>query len=208
MMDKTEVERQLQVIRESMPQTYAAIRRKVGEIGNDAYTLVRRGVRGEPNCFYALEAGYVVGTPFKANSRGSWTTFARYMVSFGVSFVIVWPRMQLPMAARACIPPSSKGRCMASRIEWVRMRLENWARWSAQRDSGGLGFPKQSAFVKLAAHGTRAEAIIPTDSVEASLTDDAVQALAAVALAPALDHLLHLSARPGRQGDVAALGQA
>lgn len=57
------------------------------------------------------------------------------------------------------------------------MRLENWARWSAQRDSGGLGFPKQSAFVKLAAHGTRAEAIIPTDSIEASLTDDAVQAL-------------------------------
>jgi hypothetical protein len=94
MVDKTEVERQLQVIRESMPQTYAAIRRKVAEIGNDAYTLVRRGVRGEPNCFYAIEAGYVAGTPFKDEPQGIMDDVRRYMVSFGVSFVIIWPRMQ------------------------------------------------------------------------------------------------------------------
>lgn len=64
-----------------------------------------------------------------------------------------------------------------ARIEWVKQRLENWARWSAQREAGGLGFPKQSAFVRLAAHGTRAEAVIPIDNVEASITDDAIQAL-------------------------------
>jgi hypothetical protein len=64
-----------------------------------------------------------------------------------------------------------------SRIEWVKQRLDNWARWHQQRESGSLGYPKQSAFVRLAAHGTRAGNVIPIDDVEASVTDDAVKAL-------------------------------
>jgi hypothetical protein len=64
-----------------------------------------------------------------------------------------------------------------ARIEWVKQRLENWARWHSQRDSGGLGYPKQCAFLRLAAHGTRAGNVIPIDSVDASITDDAVKAL-------------------------------
>lgn len=64
-----------------------------------------------------------------------------------------------------------------ARIEWVRDRLENWARWHAQRSVGALGYPKASAFARLAGKGRRAEAVIPIDNVDASLTDDAVQAL-------------------------------
>lgn len=63
------------------------------------------------------------------------------------------------------------------RIDWVKDRLENWARWSVQRHSGALGYPKASVFAQLAGRGRRAEAVIPIDSVDASLTDDAVQAL-------------------------------
>ncbi|MFD1709077.1 hypothetical protein FVQ98_14585 [Ottowia sp. GY511] len=64
-----------------------------------------------------------------------------------------------------------------ARIEWVRQRLENWARWTTQRSEGALGYPKQSAFARLAGRGRRADTVIPIDSVDASLTDDAVQAL-------------------------------
>jgi DNA-directed RNA polymerase specialized sigma24 family protein len=64
-----------------------------------------------------------------------------------------------------------------ARLEWVRHRLENWARWCQQQDAGGLGYPKQSAFARLGGKGSRAEAVIPTDSIEASETDQAVKSL-------------------------------
>lgn len=64
-----------------------------------------------------------------------------------------------------------------ARVEWVKQRLENWARWIVMQESGGLGYPRQSAFVKMGGHGARAEAVIPIDSVEASTTNTAVEAL-------------------------------
>lgn len=64
-----------------------------------------------------------------------------------------------------------------ARLDWVRQRLENWSRWCSQRDSGGLGFPKQSAFVRLGVSSGRSESFVPTDSIEASETDDAVKSL-------------------------------
>lgn len=64
-----------------------------------------------------------------------------------------------------------------ARIEWVKQRLENWSRWYLQRESGGLGYPSQTAFARLAAHGSRAENVIPIDNIEASITDDAVQSM-------------------------------
>ena len=64
-----------------------------------------------------------------------------------------------------------------ARIEWVKDRLENWARWAVQRERGALGYPSQSAFARLAGRAGRAEAVIPIDDVDASLTDDAVNAL-------------------------------
>lgn len=63
------------------------------------------------------------------------------------------------------------------RIEWVQVRLDNWARWVAQRESGALGYPRQAVFARLAGKGARAEAVIPVDSIDAALTDDAVGSL-------------------------------
>ena len=65
-----------------------------------------------------------------------------------------------------------------ARIEYIRHRLERWARWCAQQDSGGLGYPSQTAFARLgAASGGYRESVIPINAIEAQETDQAVQAL-------------------------------
>ena len=64
-----------------------------------------------------------------------------------------------------------------ARIRWVQQRLDNWAVWSRTRESGALGYPRQSAFVRLAPSGSAWGATIPTDSLDAALTDQAVQSL-------------------------------
>lgn len=65
-----------------------------------------------------------------------------------------------------------------ARIDYIRHRLERWARWCAQQDSGGLGFPSQTAFVWLGAgSGGYRESVIPISSIEAQETDQAVQSL-------------------------------
>jgi hypothetical protein len=35
-----------------------------------------------------------------------------------------------------------------ARIDWVQTRLENWARWHASMNGGGLGFATQAAFLR------------------------------------------------------------
>jgi hypothetical protein len=78
----------LHVIKTQMPMVYGAIQDKAQEIGKDAFALVRRGLRGEPNTFYAFERGYVVGTPF---STGPITDeLAGYLVRFGCAFVCIF----------------------------------------------------------------------------------------------------------------------
>jgi len=65
-----------------------------------------------------------------------------------------------------------------ARIEWVKHRLDNWARWKEREQSHGLGFYSQSAFLRVAVDGSGyRETSIPVDDVEARQTDDAVQAL-------------------------------
>lgn len=65
-----------------------------------------------------------------------------------------------------------------ARIEWVKQRLENWARWRQQDASHGLGFYRQSPFLRLAVDaGGYREVSIPVDDVEARATDEAVQSL-------------------------------
>lgn len=64
-----------------------------------------------------------------------------------------------------------------ARIDWVRMRLENWARWCSSQERGGLGYPSQSAFAKLGGRARRAEAAIPLLSLDAEETDRAVRSL-------------------------------
>ena len=86
-MSKT-VDQQIADIKAHMPETYKAIQAKATEIGKPAFALVRRGLRGEANCFYAFERGHVVGTPFSLADITR--DIAQYMVTFGVSHVCVW----------------------------------------------------------------------------------------------------------------------
>lgn len=52
------------IIKNHMHQTYQRIQAKAQVHGNLAFTHVRKGLLGEPNYFWAMEAGYVLGTPF------------------------------------------------------------------------------------------------------------------------------------------------
>ncbi len=61
--------------------------------------------------------------------------------------------------------------------EWVKSRLENWARWCAQSEVGALGYPRQSTFARLSAPSGRNESAVPVQSIEASETDDVVKSL-------------------------------
>ncbi len=79
----------LQVIKTKMPNTYEAVRAKADEIGSQAYSWVRAGIRGEPNRFYAVEAGYVVGTPFAGHRIEA--QVAALMCNFGTDYVCIWP---------------------------------------------------------------------------------------------------------------------
>lgn len=89
-----DVEAQIAEIKARMPAVYQSIQDKAEDIGKVAYSLVRRGLRGEPNCFYAFERGRVVGTPFAAQSVTD--EIARYMVQFGVLHVAVWANVDSP----------------------------------------------------------------------------------------------------------------
>jgi hypothetical protein len=91
-----QVDAQLDVIKRQMPETYTAINAKASEIGREAFRFVRQGVGGQPNRFYAVEAGQVVGTPF--DLPGVSDEIARLTVQFGISFLIMWApeAQQLP----------------------------------------------------------------------------------------------------------------
>lgn len=82
------VEEQIADIKAHMPETYKSIQAKAKAIGKPAFALVRRGLRGEADCFYAFEAGRVVGTRF--HKSDAMPTTAYYMVAFGVSSVVIW----------------------------------------------------------------------------------------------------------------------
>lgn len=100
-MSKT-VEQQIADIKAHMPETYKAIQAKAKAIGNEAFALVRRGLRGEANCFYAFEAGYVVGTPFTLVEVAR--DVAMYMVCWGTTFCVVWAQSTLPADPASTAP--------------------------------------------------------------------------------------------------------
>ena len=87
-VEQAAVQRGLHTIKTAMPNVYAAVQAKAAQIGQGAYGLVRRGLRGETNCFYAFEAGQVVGTPFIDCDVNS--DIALLMVQFGAAHVCVW----------------------------------------------------------------------------------------------------------------------
>jgi hypothetical protein len=63
-----------------------------------------------------------------------------------------------------------------ARIEWVKTRLDNWARWRCQMAGNGLGFSSQASFLN-DSPGADREAKIPLDEIEASITHEGVEAL-------------------------------
>lgn len=83
-----DVESRLAEIKRHMPETYQAIQAKSNDIGRAAFGFVRRGVAGEANSFYAVEAGRVVGTPF--DLPGVQEELARVILQWGCTFLIMW----------------------------------------------------------------------------------------------------------------------
>lgn len=85
---KDDVEEKIKEIKAYMPETYKSIRERAEKVGRPAFEMVRRGLRGEPNCFYAFEGGRVVGAPF--NRTDITAEIAKYMVQFGCDHIVVW----------------------------------------------------------------------------------------------------------------------
>lgn len=100
--EQSDIDAKLEQIKLRMPMTYAAIKDKASVIGSAAYRFVRSGVAGQPNRFYAVEAGRVVGTPF--DLPGVSDEVARIVVQFGVSFLIMWAP-----EAQQLLDPSADG---------------------------------------------------------------------------------------------------
>ena len=89
-----DVDEQIAQIKQHMPETYKSIKAKADAIGKPAFGLVRRGLRGEANCFYAFERGRVVGTPFNMTEIAR--DVAQYMVTFGCTYVCIWAAPAIP----------------------------------------------------------------------------------------------------------------
>lgn len=85
---KAEEDRQINLIKSHMPGVYQLIRERAASDGNGVYMSVRRAARGEPDCFYAIEGGRVVGTPFV---RAVTPEIAQLIVQFGVTFLCMLP---------------------------------------------------------------------------------------------------------------------
>ena len=83
-----DVEAEIRRIKQSMPETYRSIQAKADEIGRAAYAMVRKGIAGEPDTFYAFEAGHVVGTPFAVDDISA--QVAATMVRFSCASVVIW----------------------------------------------------------------------------------------------------------------------
>lgn len=80
----------LALIKGRMPRTYADIQAQAKARGNEAFTLVRRALKGERNCFYAVEAGHVVGAPFD-HVDAETGMLAALGSQFGIGFMTLWP---------------------------------------------------------------------------------------------------------------------
>lgn len=87
-----EVQQHIAEIKAHMPETYKAIQAKGAEIGNRAYQLVRQGLRGERNRFWAMERGWVKGTPF--NLPEIQPDVALGLVQFGSAYVCIFGDVQ------------------------------------------------------------------------------------------------------------------
>jgi hypothetical protein len=85
---KAEEDKQIRMIKDRMPKVYGAIKAKADVMGNDAYALVRRGLRGEAGCFFASEGDIKVGTYWQTELS---TDVAQLIERYGMTFVCMWP---------------------------------------------------------------------------------------------------------------------
>lgn len=83
-----QVDADVALIKTHMPQTYKAIQAKAAEMKAGTFALVRRGLAGEPNCFYAFEGGRVVGTKFDMPDVTD--EVARLVLQFGCRHLCMW----------------------------------------------------------------------------------------------------------------------
>lgn len=88
MATDSEVAAKIAEIKGHMPETYKAIQARAGKHA-DTFRLVRAALRGEPNCFYAIERSRVMGTPF--SQTDIMAEVAARMVQFGCTYVCIWP---------------------------------------------------------------------------------------------------------------------
>lgn len=88
MATKLQIERGLTLIKSRMPSTYKTIQDRVKVAGNVVYALVRSGLGGKPNAFWAIEGGYIVGTPFAQTNIERDVAYS--MVAFGVDQVCIF----------------------------------------------------------------------------------------------------------------------
>lgn len=82
------VQQDIAEIKAHMPETYKEIQAKAAEIGSLAFALVRAGLRGVPNRFWAMERGWVKGTPF--NALGVQDVVAVQLVRWGCAHVCIF----------------------------------------------------------------------------------------------------------------------
>lgn len=84
------VKQRLETMKRHMPRTMECIEDRVHHFGPEARALVRRGLRGEHGCFYAIEGGHVMGTPMGVD-RATLQELGEFMVIFGCAHVCIWP---------------------------------------------------------------------------------------------------------------------
>lgn len=66
---------------------------------------------------------------------------------------------------------------MAGDSDYIRERLAKWGEWSARRESGGLGFPRECSYTRLQARSGEGFAASPDVDSDAMDTERAVNEL-------------------------------
>lgn len=61
--------------------------------------------------------------------------------------------------------------------DYIKTRLNQWAEWSLQRDSGGLGFPRECSYTRMQARSGSAGFMSPDIDVDAMEIESAVSEL-------------------------------
>lgn len=61
--------------------------------------------------------------------------------------------------------------------DYIKLRLIQWAEWSLQRDSGGLGFPSECSYTRMQARSGSAGFVSPDIDVDAMEIESAVSEL-------------------------------